>query len=328
MSTEERQPPNNTSGTYGDKLPRRRLGRSELIVPAIALGGVGIGGLHVEADEREAIATVQYALEQGINYIDTSPMYADSERRIGIALEGVPRDTFVTSTKTGKTHTSQVGDYSWDATLRFVENSLRTLKIDYIDLLHVHDPERNFEAVWAPRGALEALEHLKEQGVIRAIGLGQRRHDFHRRAIECGRFDVILTYDDYHPLNTSAADWLLPLAAEHDVGVLNGSPLSHGLLIGKDPDELDPRLLKHALPGQIAAARRFYEWCRERDVSMIPVVFQFCLRQPLIQCTLTGAKTRAELAENLKAATTTLPETIWDELAALNLTAWMENQAA
>jgi aryl-alcohol dehydrogenase-like predicted oxidoreductase len=311
---------------YTRRLPRRRLGRSELVVPALGLGGVGIGGLHVEVGEEEAIETVQYAVEQGINYIDTSPLYGESERRIGIALAGVPRHSIVISTKTG-THPARRGDYSWDGTLWTVENSLRLLKTDYIDLLLVHDPA-DIEPVFAPRGALEALEHLKRQGVIKAIGLGQRRHDYHRRAIESGRFDAILTYNDYHPLNVSAADWLLPLAAEHDVGVLNGSPLAHGLLTNKDPDDIDPRLLRFASPSEVAAARRFFYWCQDHEVSMLAVVFQFCLCQPLIHCTLTGAKTRAELQENLEAATGTLPETIWDELAALNLTACRDEEQA
>ncbi len=311
--------PFNKAGVpYGDLLPRRRLGRSELLVPAIGLGGVGIGGRHAPISDQQAIETVQFALAQGINFIDTSPLYGESQRRIGLALEGVPRQALVISTKTG-THPVRSGDYSWDATLWSVDDSLRLLKTDYIDLLLVHDPD-DIQPVFAPRGALEALEHLKHQGVIRAIGLGQRRHDFHRRAIESGRFDVILTFNDYHPLNVSAADWLLPLAAAHDIGVLNGSPLAHGLLTGKDPAEISPRRLKHALPCEISAARRLHQWCQGRGVSMFAIAFQLCLRQPLIHCTLTGAGTRAELEQNLEAATTPLPEAIWDELAALNLT--------
>lgn len=319
MTATDRPSAQSTHEPYATALPRRRLGRSELMVPALALGGVGIGGLHVDVRERDAIETVQYAIAQGIDYIDTSPLYGESERRIGIALEGVPRQSIIISTKTGM-HPERRGDYSWDGTLWSVEDSLRTLKTDTIDLLLVHDPE-DIEHVFAPRGALEALEYLKEQKVIRAIGLGQRRHDFHRRAIESGRFDVILTYNDNHPLNVSAADWLLPLAAEHDVGVLNGSPLAHGLLTGRDPDEIDPRLLRYASPGELAATRRLNQWCRERGISMFAVVFQFCIRQTLIHCTLTGAKTRAELEENLLAAITPLPEAIWDELDALGLTA-------
>ena len=92
------------------------------------------------------------------------------------------------------------------------------------------------ETIFGPRGAIEALEHLKSQGVIGAIGLGQRDHVWHRRAILSGRVDAILTYNDYHPIRTTAlTDGLLELAKQHGVGVLNGSPLAHGLLNGQDP---------------------------------------------------------------------------------------------
>ncbi len=299
---------------FGDRLPWRRLGRSGLIVPAIGLGGATLGHSHPQVTDAQAIAAVHYALEQGITYIDTSPLYGDSERRIGLALQGAPRRTYVLSTKTG-THPARKGDYSWDGTLWSVENSLRLLKTDYFDLLLIHDPV-DIEPVFAPRGALEALEYLKGQGVIKNIGLGQRRHDFHRRAIESGRFDVILTFNDHHPLNTSAAGGLLQLAAEHNVGVINGSPMAQGLLAG-DPDTMDFSQNKGIGPRQIEAARRFYHWCRERSVSPIAVALQFSLRQPLIHCTLSGAKSKAELEENLRAATTPLPESVWDELPAL-----------
>ncbi|MDQ3813409.1 MAG: aldo/keto reductase, partial [Armatimonadota bacterium] len=303
---------------YGAKLPRRRLGRTNLEVPALGLGGAGIGGVYGDEPERDAIETVRYAVEQGITFIDTDASYGDSERRIGIALQDGLRRHVVLSTKCG-THPERRGDYSWDGTRWNVENSLRVLKTDYIDLLLVHDPP-SMEPVMARRGALEALEALKEQGVIGFIGLGQRRHDFHRQAIESGRFDVILTYNDYNPIRTTAADWLLPLAARHGIGVINGSPLAMGLLAGEDPDQ--PGQQKRMQPWQreVKMARRLYHWCEERGIPEPAIVFQFCLRQPLIHCTITGAKTRAELEEDLKAATMALPEGIWDEVAALHLT--------
>ncbi|HZO90800.1 MAG TPA: aldo/keto reductase [Chthonomonadaceae bacterium] len=302
-----------------DPLERRRLGRSGLLVTALGLGGAGIGGGYGPVTDRDAIQTVQEAIAQGMNYVDTSPLYGESERRIGLALEGGLRERIVLSTKTG-THPQRRGDYSWDGTLWSLENSLRLLKTDYLDLVYVHDPE-DIAPVFAPRGALEALEALQAQGVIGAIGLGQRRHDFHRQAIESGRFDVILTYNDYHPLRTTAADWLLPLAAQHEVGVVNGSPLAHGLLIDQDPDTLVRDRSLRPPERDLNAARRFYRWCRERNLSPIAVALQFSLRQPLIQCTLTGAKTPAELAQNLAAIRTPLPESLWDKLAALHLTA-------
>jgi aryl-alcohol dehydrogenase-like predicted oxidoreductase len=307
-----------THEILGEKLPRQRLGRTGHVVTAIGLGGVGVGGFYREVSEKDAIETVQYAVAQGITYVDTSPLYGESERRIGLALEGGLRRRVVLSSKTG-THPERRGDFSWEGTMWSVENSLRLLKTDQIDVLLVHDPT-DMEPVLAPRGALEALEALKEQGVIGAIGLGQRRHDFHRQAIESGRFDVILTYNDYHPLRTTAADALLPLAAQQNIGVLNGSPLAHGLLIGEDPDQLSERIRTRVGERELAAARRFYRWCRERDVPMVGIVLQFCLRQPLIHCTLSGAKTPAELEQNLRAATMPLPPGIWDDLAGLHLT--------
>ncbi len=304
---------------YGDMLPRRRLGRTNLNVPALALGGYPLG-LESISDE-QAIQTVRYALEQGIDYFDASPMYGECERRMGIALEGVPRKSIIISTKTGS-HPQRWGDYSWDATLWSIENSLRLLKIDYFDIVHVHDPDwlrpgEGLDPVFAPHGALAALEHLKEQGVLNAIGLGQRTFEYHKQAIESGRFDLILSFNNYHPLDTTAAEWLFPLALEHDVGVLNGSPMAHGLLSGGDPDEI---VSHNSLPStalnKLPAARQFYRWCKEKNLSMPAVVFQFCIRQPLIHSTLTGVKSKTELEENLKAATTLLPETVWEELEA------------
>jgi aryl-alcohol dehydrogenase-like predicted oxidoreductase len=307
--------------TVVNNIPRRTLGRTGLQVPAFSLGGAGLGSVPGEAAERDAIEAVQYALTQGLDYIDTSPLYGDSERRIGLALAGVPRDRYRLSTKTG-THPDRRGDYSRDGTLWSVENSLRLLKVDRVELLLVHDPrdEGDIEAIFGPAGALEALEELKAQGVIGAIGLGQRDHAWHRRAILSGRFDAILTYNDYHPIRTTAlTGGLLELAKQHGVGVLNGSPLAHGLLAG-DPRSANAQALVPQRTREVDAAQRLYDWCRANGISMLAVVYQFCLRQPLIDCTLSGAKSVAELAQNLEAARTPLPESIWADLDALNLT--------
>jgi aryl-alcohol dehydrogenase-like predicted oxidoreductase len=292
-------------------------------VTARGLGGAGLGGSYGPADECDAVETVHAAIERGINYIDTSPLYGQSERRIGLALEGSLRDKVRLSTKTG-THPDRRGDYSRDGTLWSVENSLRLLKTGYLDVVLVHDPD-DLDPAFAPGGALEALEELKAQRVIGGIGLGVRSHAFHRRAIESGRFDLILTYNDYHPLRTAALP-LLELARRHDVGVLNGSPLAHGLLIGEDPDALVAKGRLRPPERDLNAARTLYRWCRERGLPMPGVVLQFCLRQPLIGCTLTGAKTPGELEQNLRGTTTPLPESVWTELEALNLTEGQEPQ--
>lgn len=176
------------------------------------------------------------------------------------------------------------------------------------------------QPVMASRGALEALEHLKGQGVVRHIGLGEKRFEFHKIAIESGRFDVIMAFNNYHPLDVSAGDWLFPLAKTWDVGVMNGSPMAHGLLNGQAPETFFVNRQPDELWPLLPAARQFYAWCQGNQVSMPAVIFHFCLRQPLIDLTLTGVKTRAKLQQNLEAVTTPLPEEIWDALAALGIT--------
>lgn len=310
-----------STSKLGTTLPRRRLGRSELRVPSFAIGGYPLG--RPDVTDAEAIETIEYALDQGIDYVDTSPGYGESERRYGLALEGVDRASLVISTKTGS-HPERRGDYTWDGTMWSVENSLKLLKTDYIDLLLIHDPHAHspngMVPVFDDRGALAALEELKSQGVIRAIGLGQKRFDYHQMAIESGRFDVILTFNNYHPLDVSAAEWLLPLAKQYDVGVINGAVMAHGLLTGDDPDQIAAgRGLGHLAP-LLPDARKLYAWCQDKGIPMPAVIFQFSMRQSLIHCTLTGVKTRDEFEENLRGAALPLPEDIWEELIALGIT--------
>jgi aryl-alcohol dehydrogenase-like predicted oxidoreductase len=292
----------------------RTLGRTGLKVPAIGLGGAGIGGLYGETADKAAIETVELAFERGIRYLDTSPLYAESERRIGLALEGVRRDSYVLSTKTG-THPRRLQDYSWDGTMWTVENSLKLLKTDYIDLLLIHDPV-TIEPAFAERGALDALEDLKRQKVIGHIGLGQRNLDFHKTAIQSGRVDVILTFNDYHPIRQVANDDTLPRAEDNNIGVLNGSPLAHGFLAVDDPFALPMELRSHAMAeGDWEKLLKIHAFCKKHHISPIALSLQFCLRQPRIHCTLTGAKNPDELKVNLEATEESLPENLWEAWA-------------
>lgn len=303
---------------WESRWPRRRLGKTELWVPPIALGGAGIGGVYGDVSDEEAISCVEYALENGLNFFDTDASYGESERRLGLALKGVPRSRYLLSTKCG-THPERKGDYSRDGVLWNVENSLRELGTDFIDLLLVHDP-KDMAPVMADDGAFAVLAELKAQGVIGAIGLGQRNHAFHAQAIEAGAVDAILTYKDYNPIRTTVDQYLLDLAARHSVGVLNGSPFAMGLLTGNNPEELAKDFQQEGEKRDFNAAERLYNWCQENRVNEAAVVLQFSLRQPLIQSTVIGAKTREELAQDLEYALEPLAAQLWDNLAALQLT--------
>jgi aryl-alcohol dehydrogenase-like predicted oxidoreductase len=280
------------------------------------MGGAGVG--MTEIPESDGVEAVQVALQAGINYIDTSPLYSESETRFGLALRGVPRDSYILSTKTG-THKEHWKDYSGDGTRWTVENSLKTLGVEYIDLLLVHDPD-DIEPVFAKGGALDTLEQLRNEGVIRYIGLGQRNHAFHRRAIASNRFDVILTFLDYTPIRTTAlTGGLLQAANDAQVGVINGSPFSFGLLAGDPAPWAD---FDGTREGDMAA--KFRKFCQEKGVPPEAVALQHSLRQPLVHCTLTGAKNAHEVRQNLEAGRAALPPGIWDELENLHLTEGQE----
>ena len=284
-------------------LPKRRLGRTELQVTCLSMGGARIGGNDVSDDN--AVETVRRAISLGINYLDTSPLYGESERRVGLALADGWRKKIFLATKTG-THPKWRGDYSAAGTRRSVENSLNLLGTDYLDVCLVHDPS-NMDPVIAKGGALDELQRMREEGMIKFIGLGVREHEFHKIAIETGKVDVILTYLDYTLLSQTANEWLLSFAYENDIGIINGSPIACGLLSGFEPDIEDKN-------PDTERAHRLWQWCEGINISLLNLAIQFCLHQPLIAANLTGSKNATEVEQNFVAATTPVSEDVWREL--------------
>ena len=301
----------------------RRLGRAGFEVSVLGVGG-WLGRLeepHFTRADREgaAVEAVRRAVELGVTYFDTSPAYGpngEAERHLGLglnALSRAERARLRISTKTG-THPERRNRYDADSTRWTVDRSLATLFAERIDLLLIHDPRdgADMDAALAPGGALEALEALKAQRVIGAIGLGVRTHRFLRRAIESDRFDAILTPYDYTLLRTSAAP-VIELAAARGVGVINGSPYAAGLLAGLDPDEAARRRTPLS-EADLERARRLWRWCRERELDLGALAMQYSLRNPSIAATLAGPRTAAEVEANVLHATSSLPASVWPEL--------------
>ena len=293
-------------------LPQRRLGRTGAKVSAIGLGGAGLnGGYGRTVDDAAAVACVRRALELGVTLIDTSPLYGESERRIGLALEPGDRDRVFLASKTGTG--SHPKDYSRDGTFRSVERSLQRLRTDRLDLMQIHDPD-DLEPALAPGGALDALLQLKEEGVIGAIGLGVRSHGFLLRAIRHGAFDTILTYADFNLVRQSARETLFPEAAARDVSILLGSPLLFGYLSDRPWTDL---LREHGSSGEGEDERRALavrEWAEARGISVLNLALQFCLREPRIGTILVGATSAEEIEQNVRAAAAPLPDQIWNDL--------------
>lgn len=305
-------------------LPRRTLGRTGFQVAVLGLGAGWIGEVTDECDDEErddiAIDAIRRGIALGLNYVDTSPSYrnGESERRVGLALSDGWRDKVLLATKAG-THPSRPGDYSAAAITWTVDQSRRILGTDVIDVLLVHDPV-DMAPVMASGGALEALEGLKAQGTIRAIGIGVQNHAHLRQAIESDRFDVIQTPYDYNLLRTTVEP-LLALAAEHNVGCINASPFQQGLLAGIDPDEANNRRIARqgssARPGDLERARKIWQWGQGQRMNMRALAVQFCIREQRIATTLIGPRTAAEVEESVQAAFTPILEASWRALQEL-----------
>jgi aryl-alcohol dehydrogenase-like predicted oxidoreductase len=290
-------------------LETRRLGRTNLRVKGIGLGCAFFGNAKVS--DQDAYDGVRRAIDLGLNYVDTSPLYGESERRVGLALEDGYRERVYLQTKTG-THPERRHDYSAEATRWSVENSLSLLKTDRFDSVLIHDP-RDIEAPLRSGACLDELLKMKGEGILDHIGIGVREHEFHKRAIETGHIDIVLTYLDYTLLSQSVAETTLPLAKQHDVGIILASAQGMGLLAGPEPDDETER---RRYPGNERVAHRMWTWCRENDVKIRQLALHFCLAAKIDGMVMAGPANKQQVEEVIEAATTPVPEDVWQAFEA------------
>jgi aryl-alcohol dehydrogenase-like predicted oxidoreductase len=286
-------------------LETRRMGRTEMRPASLGLGAAWLG----QGSERETIDAVHRAIDLGINYIDTYPRR--QEDRWGKALEGGLRQKVYLQAKVSPPTEGGKKDFSASATRRSVENSLAYLKTDYLDSVLIHDPI-DIEDPLAPGHALDELIKMKEKGFIRHLGLGVRQHEFHRRAIETGHIDIVLTFLDYTLLEQSAAQTTLPLARKHDVGIILASPMGMGALSGEEPNREDElRRARKENPDAKPQAHAMWKWCQTRDVNIRHLAVQFCLAAPIDSIVMFGPANKRQVEEGYEAATAPIPPEIW-----------------
>jgi len=290
---------------------------------------LGLGGAWWGAGtETECIAAIHRALELGFNYLDT---YPELEAWWGKALAGSRRQKIYLQAKvTTNGPKETVSDHSGPQTRRSVESSLKRLRTDYIDNILIHgydEPEdiatkEDMVDPLAPGHALDELVKMKEEGLIRHIGIGARNSAVHRRAIDTGQIEICLTYLEYNLVNTAAAVDLFPSARQSHVGLILASPLGMGLLTGDekvfersaayfDNREYPERNLHPAL-----RARAMWDWCRERHVNIRHLAIQFCLAASASSIVLPGAATKRQVEEAHEAGTTDIPAEIWTQFKA------------
>ena len=224
-------------------LETRRLGKTGMTPRSV---GLGAAWLHSQTEE-ETIAAIERALALGMNFLDTYP--GQMEERWGKALSGGRREQVYLQAKVSSHVQNEMkSDHTAEATRRSVENSLRSFGTDYLDSVLIHgydqltdagDPSSRQVDPLGPGNALQELVRMRQQGLIRHIGIGARAAAVHSRAIETGEIELILTYLEYNLLTQAAATELFPVCRENDIGVILASPLGMGLLTSRkvEPEE-------------------------------------------------------------------------------------------
>jgi aryl-alcohol dehydrogenase-like predicted oxidoreductase len=281
----------------------RTLGRT-----GIQVSEVGLGGLFVSrhgAERQDAVSTVRRALDLGVNLVDTAPGYHDSEEVLGLALQGVSQPYYLSTKLGGRPQPFDPRDKA--ALRRSVEESLRLLKRDYIDILMIHEPDRPGQYDWWADGesfegsVRELLEELKREGTIRWSGLGGTTAYELPRIMATGAFDVVLTAFNYSLLWREAVIAVLPEAVRQDMGVVVGSPLHQGALARRYDEEIEhgaPWLS----PPRREQYRRLYRLVDESGVPLPELALRFVLCDSRVTATLMGARSAAEVEANLAAA--------------------------
>ncbi len=279
------------------------LGQTGLSVSRIAFGGLFVASFAAEFEQ--AKKAVYRALDLGINYIDTAPGYGNSEEVLGKALKGV-RTPVVLSTKIGgRPDPFRPQD---KACLRAsVEESLRLLGRETIDILMIHEPDRPGQYDWwtdmreVEGPVLEVIDELKRKGLIRYVGLGGTTCSELAHLCRSGKFDLVLTAFNYSLLWREAANEVLPAAKRGGLGVIAGSPLQQGVLAKKYETAInDPKVywLSEARREQF---RALYRLTGECGLPLPELAIRFVLSHPDIHCVLMGARSVAEVEQNVAA---------------------------
>ncbi len=297
------------------------LGRTGVPVTRMGFGSVFIGRTDVPA--AQAVATVRHALARGITLLDTAPQYGNglSEERFREALAGVERDRYVLATKVGKRIASDGSlyfDYSRDGALRSIEESLKRLQTDRIDIVYIHDPDDH------EREALDeifpALAELRAQGVIRAIGAGMNQWELLARFARQADFDCFLLAGRYTLLEQKALDEFLPLCAERQIGVFLGGVFNSGILAtGARPGAWYQ--YQAASPEILERVGRIEALCARHGVPLPTAALQFPLAHPAVTSLVIGAKAPQEIDDNLAAFEHAIPTALWDDLREAGLIA-------
>ena len=322
-------------------MPSRPLGRTGIPVSVLGFGCAPLGDLYELLEDEAALGAVRTAINAGVTLFDVSPLYGHglAEHRLGTVLRQVSRERFVVSTKVGRWMKPAPGgpasrsgyrgglsfdavfDYSYDGTMRSLEQSLHRLALPSIDIALIHDVdvwthgkdmiEQRFSE--AMDGAYRALDDLRSQKVVRAIGVGVNEGDMCVRFANAGDIDAVLLAGRYSLLEQPALADFLPVAEQKRIGVMLGGVFNSGILAtgavaGAKYNYRD------APPEVLAKVKRIEAVCAAHSVPLPVAAMQFALGHPAVASLVIGAVRGAEVTRNVASLAAKVPAALWADL--------------
>lgn len=306
-------------------------------VSEVGFGAAQLGNLYRTTTDEEALAAVDEAWNQGIRYFDTAPHYGLglSERRLGAALSGRARDSFLLSTKVGRllvptperaaagerdaaagfdvpaTH-ARVWDFSRDGVLRSIESSLDRLGLDRLDIAYLHDPDQHWDE--SSTTGIAALIELRDQGVVRAIGAGMNETKMLTRFIRECDIDLVMVAGRYTLLDHRAEEELLPAAEERGVAVVAAAVYNSGLLSSPTVPDDASFDYEQASSTVLDRARALAALSTAHGTSLPAAAVQFPLRNRLVASVVVGMRTADQVAGTVERYRSPIAEDTWNAI--------------
>lgn len=324
---------------------KRKFGRTDLNVTAFGFGTAPLGNFLAEMDEATATAMFDTAWEAGVRMFDTAPMYGHglSEARTAQALRWKHRDDFVLASKVGRLlkparraaidfapwvnaapFTLQF-DYSYDGTMRAFEDSLQRLALEHIDIMFIHDIDVFTRGTEQPEvfkqamdGCYRALASLRDQGALKAIGVGVNEWEVCHAALEQRDFDAFLLAGRYTLLEQDALDAFLPLCEARGAAVLVGGGFNSGILAtgAKPGAKYNYAPAPAAIMEKVAKIETV---CAAHNVPLAAAALQFVVAHPAIPSFIAGTRNVQQLQQNLAWFSHPIPPAFWADLKAQGL---------
>ena len=338
-------------------IKKRKIGNTNLEVSELSMGTSTIGGWPIEVNKQRAFETLDTAWNKGIRFFDTAPFYGSgmAEERLGSFLQNKKREDFVISTKVGRlvVH-SEMGsqsfkgqdpqkdtifDFSYDGAMRSLEESLKRLQLNSIDILHLHDPDLHPDHLGhAKAGAIKALIKLRDEKVIKAIGCGLNQNEMLLDLAQLDCFDCLLLAGRYTLLDQTSLDELIPFCESNNISLVLGGVFNSGILINPSPEsyfdyiKLDKNWFKNAKEGGsrqpkdfesadywLGKAYKLKEACTKYNITLKKASIQFPHFNKLVSSSILGMNNKTQVEENYKDFKEKIPSNFWSHLKEKNL---------